>query len=157
MYLARNLAWESSFLFQLIFVNQASIYAVLFSSLHLLLNKDSFIAPASIYAVLFSSLHILLNKDSFTLQLLFIQYCFHHSIFYLIKILSSLQLLFMQHCFHHSSFFLYRILFINPASISVKSNFNKSHFCWCKPLANPGAKSGHGPHRSWQWSLVPSR
>src|SRR6218665_3226522 len=46
------------------FITPASIYAVLFSSLHLL-NKASFITPASIYAVLFSSLHLLLNKASF--------------------------------------------------------------------------------------------
>jgi len=88
-------------LFQFIFVNPASIYAVLFSSLHLLLNKDSLFTPASIY----------------------IQYSFHHSIFNLIKIISSLQLLFMPYCCHHSSFCLCRILVINPGSISVKSNF----------------------------------
>ena len=23
------------------------------------------------------------------------------------------------------------------------------------PVADPGGKSGHGPHRSWQWSLAP--
>jgi len=73
---------------RLMFVNSTSIYAVLFSSLRLLLNKDYFITPASIYAVLFSSLH----------------------------------LLFIQYSFHYSSFYFYNFLFINPASISVKSD-----------------------------------
>ena len=113
-----------------------------------LLVSVIFVNPTSIYAVLFSSLHLLRNKDSFItpLQLLFLQYSFHHSVFYIIKIISSLQLLFMQYCFHHSSFCLYSILFITPASIctvffssiqrlfQLRVIFNKSHFCWHKQL-----------------------
>src|SRR6218665_1362725 len=56
------------------FITPASIYTVLFSSLQLLLNKDSFTTPASINTVSFSSL-----------QFLFIQCAFHQSRVYLSK------------------------------------------------------------------------
>src|SRR6218665_3990174 len=62
---SKNSCMRIKFFVSLIFVNPTSIYAVLFSSLHLLLNKDPVITPASIYAVLFSSPYLLFNKDVF--------------------------------------------------------------------------------------------
>src|SRR6218665_294397 len=145
---------RSDFYF-IVFITPASIYTVFLSSLHLLVNKDSFISPTSIYAVFFSSLHLPLITILSSLQLLLIQYSFHLSIFYLIKIISSLRLLFMQNVFinsassyavlfssllllfiqcsfHYSSFCLYSFLFQHLFQLRVISN--KSHFCWCKQL-----------------------
>src|SRR6218665_2094585 len=85
------------------------------------------ITPASIYAVLFSSFQLLLIQYCFHHSSIYLYSILFITPASICSIPSSLQLLFIQYSFHNSSFYLCSIVFFTQLTPKELKEFHRSH------------------------------